>query len=67
VSNVQYHSFKGIDLKGKVPFVAMLAIVAVFAVISLDPPTILLGVFLIYGSSGPVMTIWKWFKARNAA
>ena len=67
VSNFQYHSFKGIDLKGKVPFVAMLAIVAVFAVISLDPPTILLSVFLIYGSSGPVMTVWKWFKARKAA
>ncbi len=67
VSNVQYHSFKGIDLRGKVPFVAMLAIVAVFAVIALDPPIILLGVFIIYGSSGPVMTTWKWFKNRNAA
>ncbi len=65
VSNVQYHSFKGLDLKGKVPFVAMLAVVAVFAVISIDPPLILLAVFLAYGSSGLVMTGWKWFKARG--
>ncbi len=64
VSNVQYHSFKGIDLKGKVPFVAMLAVVGAFAVVSLDPEVILLAVFLIYGSSGPVMTLWKMFKAR---
>ena len=49
VSNVQYHSFKGLDLKGKVPFVAMLAVVAVFAVVSIDPPLILLAVFLAYG------------------
>jgi len=65
VSNVQYHSFKGLDLKGKVPFVAMLAVVAVFAVVSIDPPLILLAVFLAYGSSGLFMTAWKWFKARK--
>lgn len=59
VSNVQYHSFKGIDLKGKVPFVAMLAIVAGFAVVSIDPPLILLAIFLSYGLSGPIMTLLK--------
>lgn len=67
VSNVQYHSFKGIDLKGKVPFVAMLAVVGVFAVISIDPPIVLLAVFLIYGLSGPVMTSWKMIKNRKSA
>ena len=66
VSNVQYHSFKGIDLKGKVPFVAMLAVVGVFAVISIDPPLILMGIFLVYGASGPVMTSWKMIKNRKA-
>ena len=67
VSNVQYHSFKGIDLKGKVPFVAMLAVVGAFAVVSIDPPLILLAIFLTYGTSGPVMTAWKMLKARKAA
>lgn len=62
VSNVQYHSFKGIDFKGKVPFVAMLAVVGVFAVISIDPPIVLLGVFLIYGMSGPVMTAVNYIR-----
>jgi CDP-diacylglycerol--serine O-phosphatidyltransferase len=67
VSNVQYHSFKGIDLKGKVPFVAMLAVVGVFAVIATNPPIVLLAIFLSYGASGPIMTGWKMLKARKAA
>lgn len=67
VSNVQYHSFKGLDLKGKVPFVAMLAMVMVFVVVSIDPSKVLLGVFMAYALSGPVMTAWKWYKSRNAA
>jgi CDP-diacylglycerol--serine O-phosphatidyltransferase len=67
VSNFQYHSFKGLDLKGKVPFVAMLAIVMVFVVVSIDPSKVLLGVFLTYALSGPVMTAWKMLKARKTA
>ena len=67
VSNFQYHSFKGLDLKGKVPFVAMLAVVMVFVVISIDPGKVLFGVFVGYALSGPVMTLWKMLKARKAA
>ena len=67
VSNVLYHSFKGFDLKGKVPFVAMLAVVGVFAVVAIDPPLILLAIFLIYGLSGPVVTAIKMFKERKSA
>lgn len=66
VSNVLYHSFKGFDLKGKVPFVAMLAVVGVFAVIAIDPPLILLAIFLIYGMSGPVVTVMRKIKKRRA-
>jgi len=67
VSNVKYHSFKSVDLKGKVPFVAMLAVVGVFAVISIDPPIVLLAIFLIYGIAGPVLTAWLWLKERKQA
>jgi len=57
VSNVRYHSFKGIDLKNKVPFMAMLIIVLVFVLVTYDPPSVLFSVFLIYALSGPVMTL----------
>ena len=48
VSNIKYYSFKDLDLKGRVPFVAILAVVLVFAVVFSDPPRILLLIFLAY-------------------
>lgn len=65
VSNFQYHSFKGLDLKGKVPFVAMLAVVMVFVVVSIDPAKVLLGVFMAYAFSGPVVSGMKYWKERK--
>ncbi|HKK04840.1 MAG TPA: CDP-diacylglycerol--serine O-phosphatidyltransferase [Gammaproteobacteria bacterium] len=57
VSNIRYHSFKGIDFKGKVPFVAMLLAVLILVLISLDPPLVLFSVFFLYALSGPVLTL----------
>ena len=37
VSNIRYHSFKQIDLKGKVPFVSILIVVLVFFLFSSKP------------------------------
>jgi CDP-diacylglycerol--serine O-phosphatidyltransferase len=56
VSNIRYHSFKDIDLKGKIPFLAMLGIVLVYVLISIDPPEILFAIFLIYAISGPLLS-----------
>lgn len=57
VSNVRYRSFKDLDLKGRVPFVAILVVVLVFVLISIDPPQILFAIFALYALSGPVMTL----------
>jgi len=65
VSNVKYHSFKGLDLKGKIPFVSLLVMVLVFVVISLYPETVLLLIFAIYGVSGPVMWVWRRVKHKS--
>ena len=54
VSNIRYYSFKDLDLKGRVPFVAILVVVLVFAVVFSDPPRVLLLIFLVYAVSGPV-------------
>jgi CDP-diacylglycerol--serine O-phosphatidyltransferase len=64
VSNVRYRSFKDLDLKGKVPFVAILAVVLVFVLISIDPPQVLFGVFALYALSGPVVTLVKLRRKR---
>lgn len=65
VSNVRYYSFKDLDFKGKVPFFALLIIVAVLAIVSLDPALVLWVVFLGYALSGPVYTLWSLYKERK--
>ena len=55
VSNFKYFSFKDIDTDGKVPFIFLLAIAVLIAVITMDPPRILLLIAIIYALSGPVM------------
>lgn len=67
VSNFRYHSFKGLDLRGKVPFVAMLAVVMGFVVVSMDPAKVLLGIFMVYGLSGPCYELWLRWKGNKAA
>lgn len=57
VSKFRYRSFKDLDLKGKVPFMKILIIVILFALISINPPQVLFLCFLIYAISGPVMTL----------
>lgn len=57
VSNILYISFKQVDLKGRVPFVAVLAVVLVFVFASINPPVILWTTFVLYGLSGPVLAL----------
>jgi len=65
VSTVRYHSFKDLDLHGKVPFVVMLVLVLVFALIASDPPLVLFGGFMLYALSGPVFTLVKLRQHRS--
>lgn len=65
VSNVRYYSFKGLDLRGKVPFVAILVVVLIYVAITLDPPKILFAFFLLYALSGPVTTLFLLRRLRR--
>ncbi len=67
IVNVRYFSFKGIDFRGRVPFVVMIAIVFVIALVMQDPPTVLLAVGVIYALSGPGMAIYKRVRHADAA
>ncbi|MGO1659928.1 MAG: CDP-diacylglycerol--serine O-phosphatidyltransferase [Marinobacter sp.] len=66
VSNVLYRSFKDLDLRGRVPFAAILLVVLIFVVIALDPATVLFTGFLIYGLSGPVRALFRGKLRRPA-
>jgi len=62
VSNIRYHSFKHLDLKGRVPFIAVLAIVLIFVLISLDPARVLFALFLCYALSGPLDSLVRRYR-----
>ena len=66
VSNFRYYSFKEIDFKGSVPFMAVLAVVCVFSVIAWNPPIVLFAVFLFYALSGPGLWIKNRFWRKRA-
>ncbi len=65
VSNILYYSFKEFDLKGRVPFVAILAVVLIYAIVSTAPAQVLMVGFLIYALSGPVQAVNRWLKKRK--
>ena len=65
IANFPYYSFKDIDFRGRVPFVVMIAVVLVFGLVTVDPPSILLAGFLAYAASGPVMLVIKRRKQRS--
>ena len=57
VSNIRYHSFKQFDLKGRVPFMTILGLVLILALIALRPSIVLFLLAFIYALSGPIMTL----------
>jgi len=66
VSNVLYNSFKEFDLKRRVPFTAVLIMVAVFAVVALEPSFVLLLGFVIYAVSGPFSSVLRRLRKKEA-
>jgi CDP-diacylglycerol---serine O-phosphatidyltransferase len=66
VSNIRYHSFKGIDFKKHVPFIVILAIASILIVISFAPAKILFAIFFLYACSGPILTIWGLRQRKKA-
>lgn len=67
VSNVPYRSFKEFDPASRVPFYVLAGVVAVYALISLDPPRVLLLMAVIYVSAGPVEWAIKRAKGTHAS
>jgi len=59
VSSMRYHSFKELDLRNKVPFVMILILVLIIALINIAPALILFFIFLCYAVSGPIVTLVK--------
>jgi CDP-diacylglycerol--serine O-phosphatidyltransferase len=63
VTNVPFYSFKDVSMKRSVPFVVIVMMALGIAVINIDPPTVVFGLFVVYGLSGYV--IYGVRKARG--
>lgn len=64
VTNVPFYSFKDVRMKKSVPFAVVILIVLVFAVVTVDPASVLFGVFVLYGLSGYVVYGWRKVKGQ---
>ncbi len=64
VTNVPFYSFKDVSMKKSVPFAVIVMLALVIAVINIDPPAVLFGLFVLYGVSGYVLYAWRRFKGE---
>ena len=65
VSNFRYHSFKVLDVHGRVPFMFIVLVMLGFALVVLDPPIVLFLLALSYAVSGPVFTLVRRRQRRR--
>ena len=64
VTNAPFYSFKVVGGKSTVPFIVIVAIAVGIALVALDPPRVLFGIFFLYGLSGYAVYAWRKFKGK---
>ncbi|MDI4632383.1 CDP-diacylglycerol--serine O-phosphatidyltransferase [Pelomonas sp. V22] len=64
VTNAPFYSFKDVSFKRSVPFIVIVAIALGIALINIHPPSVLFGVFCLYGLSGYVVYAYKRMKGK---
>jgi CDP-diacylglycerol--serine O-phosphatidyltransferase len=67
VSNVPFYSFKDINFRKSVPFIAVFLIALVLALLAIDPPKVLWPIFVIYGLSGYAVYVWQRAKGKRVS
>jgi CDP-diacylglycerol--serine O-phosphatidyltransferase len=59
VTNVPFYSFKDVSMKKSVPFAVIVLIALGIAIINIDPPIVIFGIFVLYGLSGYIVYGWR--------
>ncbi|MBL6998890.1 MAG: CDP-diacylglycerol--serine O-phosphatidyltransferase [Gammaproteobacteria bacterium] len=65
VSRFSYYSFKDLDLKKRVPFVAVLIVLMAFVLVSIETSTVLFIMFFLYMISAPIIALFRWIRKRR--
>ena len=63
VTNVPFYSFKDVSFKRSVPFAVIVLIALGIAIVNIHPPTVVFGLFVLYGFSG--YAVYAWRKAKG--
>jgi CDP-diacylglycerol--serine O-phosphatidyltransferase len=64
VTNVPFYSFKDVNFRKSVPFIVVFLIALALALVSIDPPKVLMPIFVLYGLSGYAVYFWRLAKGR---
>lgn len=64
VTNVPYYSFKDVNFRKSVPFIVVFLIALALALVSIDPPKVLMPIFVLYGLSGYAVYFWRLAKGK---
>ncbi len=64
VSNVPFYSFKDVNFRKAVPYGMIFLIVLFFVAVSIHPPMMLFGMFVLFALSGYVVFFWRMFKGN---
>lgn len=67
VSNVKFWSFKEINMRKTVPFVALLVTTLLLMLLVAKPPLVLFCLFIAYGASGYVIWAWRFIRKSKVA
>lgn len=64
VTNVPFYSFKDVNFRKSVPFIAVFLLVLIIVAITVHPPIVLFGLFVAYAVSGYMVFFWRLRKGR---
>ncbi|MFG5778315.1 CDP-diacylglycerol--serine O-phosphatidyltransferase [Comamonas sp. J-3] len=67
VTNIPYYSFKGAGMAKSVPFISLVVVVLVLALVSIEPATMLFLIFVVYSISGYVIYAWRRAKGQQVS
>lgn len=64
VTNIPFYSFKDINFRKSVPFIAVFLIVLICVVVMSDPPKVMFALVVLYGLSGYLVYFWRLAKGK---
>lgn len=67
VTNIPFYSFKEFGGKRSVPFTILVLAVLGIALINIEPPTVLFGLFVVYATSGYALYVWRKAKGQQVS